>query len=492
MLNTRIFGMQVDTARLAGLCRYGASAGLLAAIGVNFFVRGGHDDQRALESLFLFTLAAVLVARPGRLAGALAPACVRPAALAGFFVLGVIASIPAFSMRFAFYEVATLFLLLLSGLAMADEIAAGGAGVLVRIFQAFGAICMLYLFRIAVVYVSAFAIGAQPDALDFTPGFSNYRFFNHMQTATLPLLVALTALAPRGARTRWAWALLAALWWALLAVTSARGTMAGLGVGCVVALTLRRRHAWSFLKAMALTAVGGLAVYAVFFFLIPEAAGFYPFGELGHTLERTIVSPVSGRAALWTRAAGLIGQHPLLGVGPLHFAHYASAPQLAGHPHDWALQIGAEWGMPALLCLCAAIGAGALALVRSGERIAAGDEQGQVILAALLVAGAAILVDGLVSGLLVMPQSQLAIALYIGCAVGWTRASNAARHAAPPPPVAWRVAAVAAVALAMLGLAGGVWPEIGDRVNGEPLTAQQAASNHGVAYSPRLWLAGFF
>lgn len=493
ILDNTIFDMRGGATWWARWRTGGASAALLAAIGANFLLSGGHDVQRALQAVFLFAFAAVMLARPARLGRALPTGAIASGSLAGFFVLGALASLFAFSARFALYEVATLLLLLLAALAVAGEIADAGDDGIVRVLQALAGICLLYGFKVAVVYVSVFAIGVQPDAGDFTPGFSNYRFFNHTQTATLPLLVALGMLAPRGAGMHRVWFLLAALWWALLAVTSARGTAVGLVAGCIAALALRRRHAWPFVKSMALTAAGGVAVYAVFFILVPVAAGFHPFGLFAQVIERSVADPASGRMALWSRALGLIAQHPLLGVGPLHFAHYAGEASMAAHPHDWVLQIGAEWGVPALLCFCAALGAGALALARSGERIAPADGRNQAILAALLASGAAIVCDGLVSGVLVMPQSQLAIALYIGCAAGWCQAVGAAGGAAPAPlPVAWRAGAAAVVAAAMLALAGGVWPEIVDRVNGEPLAGPQAAANHGSTYWPRLWLAGFF
>jgi O-antigen ligase len=492
ILDNPVIAETAGAMRLARLRKYGASVALLAVMGVNFFL-GGHDQQRALEVVFLLAFAGFMLASPGRLGRALPRGRVASGSLACFFILGAIASISALSARFAFYEVASLFLLLLVGLAVADEIAATGTDGLVRVLQAMAGICLLYGFKVVVVYVSVFAVGLQPDALAFTPGFNNYRFFNHTQTVTLPLLVALIVLAPRGTMIRWAWTLLTALWWALIAVTSARGTLLGLVVGCIVALALRRRHAGAFLKTMALTAVGGAVIYVVFFFLIPEAAGFHPFGVLARTVERTVANPDSGRMALWIRAVDMIAQHPLLGVGPLHFAHSVVDPTMASHPHDWALQIGAEWGLPALLCLCLAIGSGTRALARSGARIPDSDVRNRAILAALLVTGAAILVDGMVSGSLVMPQSQLAIALYLGCAVGWNRALGVGSDAVPAQlPMAWRVGAAAVVAAAMLALAAGVWPEIVDRANGEPLTAQQEAANHGYAYWPRLWRAGRF
>jgi O-antigen ligase len=472
--------------------KHAVSVALLAAIAGNFILPGGHDEQRALQVCLLLAFAVAALARPATLSAALPQSPVLRFSLAGFFLLGTVSSILAFSPRLALYEVASLMLLLLVALSVAAEIAGSGTDTLLRVLQALGAICLLYAFKIGLVYVSAFASGAQPDALDFTPGFNNYRFFNHAQTTSLPLLVLLFALTPRGSRLRWVWLMLAALWWALLAVTSARGTVAGLAAGCAVALALRRRHAFPFLRALALSAALGAAVYLVFFKWIPVAAGFLPFGELAHVVERSVADPGSGRQYLWQLAIDLIAAHPLLGAGPLHFAHYGARLSYGAHPHNWVLQIAAEWGIPALLCLAVAIGAGALALVRVGKRLPDGDLPSQDILTALIVAGAAILVDGLVSGVLVMPQSQLMIVLYIGCAAGWSRRfGNAGGTAATAAASPGRAGAAAVLVGAMLALGNGVWPEIVARVTHEPLTAQQQALNHGTPW-PRLWAQGYF
>lgn len=472
---------------------YGTAIALLLVIAANFFVRGGHDAQRTLEVVFLLGMGAVMLINTSALCAAMPRGKVVRYSLIGFFVLGTLASVAAFAPRFAAYEVGSLLLLLLVGLSVGNELAAGGTASTVRILFALGGIGLLYAFKLAVVYGAIFAIGAQPDVADFAPGFNNQRFLNHTQTMTLPLAVALLTLAPSTVRARALWLLLAALGCALLAVTSARGTAAGVAAGCVVALVLRRRHALPFLKMMALSVLAGAVFYYLFFVLIPLAAGFLPFGSIAQTIERTGADPASGRMFLWTHALDLAVAHPLLGVGPLHFAHQAAVVQSAAHPHNLLLQIGAEWGLPALLCLCLAIGAGALGLVRSGKRIAPHDARNQHILTALIVTGAALLVDSMVSGSLVMPQSQLTIALYLGCAVGWSRSAGATgASAAAPVKTASRFGAGAVVVAAMLGVAGGVWPEIVPRFNQEPLTAEQQAANNPAVTWPRLWHAGFF
>lgn len=467
-------------------CSYGA----VACLFLLFVQRGGHDDQRLLQIGFLLALAAALVVtgRASALTALLTP--VARWLLGGFFALGTLSAALALSPRHAFYEVSSLLLLAVLALAVGAEIARDRAEGMPRLLRAIGFVCLLYGFKIVVVYLSAFSLGQRVDAGDLAPGFNNYRFLNHAQTVTLPLLVLLYLLTPAASRMRWTWFALAALWWAVLYGTAARGSWLGLFAGCVLALVLRHRHALAFVRTMAFAALAGAAIYLVFFMLLPSLAGLGAFGEFSHVVERTVADPASGRLNLWRRALELVAAHPWLGVGPLHFAHYGAELHGGAHPHNWLLQIAAEWGLPALLCLVAAIGLALRGLVRSAGQIGAGDLRNQDTLAALCAAGGALLVDGLVSGSIVMPQSQLVIALYIGCALGWSAAFRSAVAPAGSGQVA-RAAAVIVVLGAMLGLWAAVAPDIGARWRHDPLTGHDAQVNQGGCW-PRMWLAGYF
>lgn len=467
-----------------------AGAALVAVL-LNFFQTGGHDQQRTIEVFFLCTLA-VLLAVSGRVRGlALLPSRAARGLLLAFFALGSVSALGSLVPRYAFFEVCSLLLLLALGLAIGAEIARDGAANLLRLLQVIGLVCLLYAFKIVVIYLSALSLGAQPFALDFSPGFDNYRFLNHAQTVTLPLLVLLFQLTPPTSRARWLWFALAAFWWTIVWATGARGTFLGMAVGCAGVAAIRHRQAAGFLKAMAATAIAGALAYLLLFEVVPKLAGLGSFGLLSSVVDRSVADPASGRERLWARAAELIAAHPMLGAGPLHFAHYAADVRTGAHPHNWAFQILAEWGIPAFLCLCSAIALGARALVRVAAGLKRDDLRNQHIAAALLATGAAILADGLVSGLLVMPQSQLLIAVYIGCAMGW------ARSLAPHQPGGRRAAhAATAVAVMLLlasaaGVAAAVWPELGERLGREPLTGAAAAVNHGTQW-PRLWLDGYF
>jgi putative inorganic carbon (HCO3(-)) transporter len=406
---------------------------------------------------------------------------------AAFFLLGAVSSVVAMSPRHAFLEVAIFLMLFLLALCVAGEIAGDSARYIPLVLRACAFGSLLYAIKIMVIYGTALSLRAQPGVDDFAPAFSNYRFLNHAQTISLPLLVLLCLLNKPGQKAKWGYLALTAFCWTLLFITSGRGTFVGLLAGTVGTLLMRGRHARAFCKTMLITALAGMAIYAIFFTLIPLAFGLEPFGVFGQLAQRTADYPTSLRVPLWLRAVDLIGAHPWLGVGPLHYAHSAIDGQLPAHPHDFILQIGAEWGLPALLCLLAAIGLSMRRLVLTASHIAADDHVNQNMLAAWIATGLAILVDGLVSGSIVMPVSQLWIALYIGCASGWAMSIESPHRPRRRPGLPRAVAAVLML-LALAALAIGIGPDMGGRGSlGAAAPKEDDFTNH-----PRIWLDGYF
>jgi O-antigen ligase len=462
---------------------------LCLALFANFMLVAGHDHQRLVE-IGTVLLGGAIVLTDRRMTAADAFKGSAGKALAAFFVLGLLGAARAFAPRFAAFEVTNFFLLYLFASAVATEIARNGPGSFLSVLRCLALACAPYVFLFIVAYFGGLSLGIPLALDDFTTNFSNIRFFNHAQTSTLPLLILLCCLTPRASKLRWLWLAVTAYWWMALFATTGRGTLLGVAAGCVAAAVMARRGAVPYLRQVALTAALGLLAYFLFLTIVPALLGVEGMRSFAYAFERTAADPTSARWPLWHLAIALIAEHPWLGVGPMHFAHYTGHLHIAAHPHDWLLQIAAEWGLPALLCLLIAVGLGARELLRAGTHICTDDTGNQAIRAALLVGAVAILVDGLVSGIFVMPQSQLAIALYLGCAIGWQRAVGPAAPVSAPDGVR-RAVGIACVAVAVAGVVAGAWPEALAKLRSEPLTPADQALNTGDQW-PRLWKAGYF
>lgn len=425
-------------------------------------VSGAHfyDNQRLIEiSCVLFALVLIWFQF---MHGAGTPQLLgRPLMLllALFFLLGLVSSSTAYSPRHAFLEWANLLLLCGAAWLVATEISAKGDLLLDKVLMLCGLACAAYLLLEIAIYLSVLKAGVQPKPSQLIVGFDNYRSFNYVQTISLPMLGLLAARMPdRGRRLFW-WGI-TALWWMLLFVSAGRGTFVGMAVAVAMVWGTLHKAATAWCRAMVLAGVAGLFAYLLFYAAIPLLMELEPFGLLFTTAERTIENPTSGRLQLWIRALEMVGKDPWLGAGPMHFAHYGRDLQLGSSPHNWPLQIGSEWGLPALLLLCSVLALALFKLWQLRKIVAVKDQD---TLTAWLVTGLAILGDGLVSGLIVMPTSQLWIVLYVGCAWGWTYSLSPAVKT-----VDFRLSAVHRIFISlcvlllmpMYALVNGIWPEL--------------------------------
>jgi O-antigen ligase len=462
---------------------------VIAAMAAGFLWSSGHDDQRCVELALLALLAPFMLARTGIAEQIVWMGRVGRCCLGMFFAIGAASMLAAFSLRHALYEWSILLLLLLAAAFLASELARAGQSGLQTVLRGVVVVGLLYSLRVILMYAAMLASGVQTNYQGLFLGFSNARFLNHVQTVLLPLVCLLYLQSPRTSAWRVASFALAVLWWAFLFLSEARATVLGLGAGCLFVFVLRRGQARSFLAAMALTALAGAVLYVLAFILLPMLVGLEPYHALSNVMQRTASDPTSRRNLLWGLALKLILAHPWLGIGPHHFAHEAASLSWGAHPHNFVFQIGAEWGLPALLCLLALIGLGMRGMIRRAARIAPDDGPNQRTLVVLLATGAAILVDGLFSGVLVMPQSQMAIMLYLACAAGWTRSLDNDALLRVPSATRWLASALTSVAVC--GLAYALVPGLASHAAHAPLTPSELAVNPGIQW-PRLWEAGYF
>ena len=202
----------------------------------------------------------------------------------------------------------------------------------------------------------------------------------------------------------------------------------------------------------------------------------------GATVMDRLDAGTNGRAALWAGALRIVGAHPWLGIGPMHFAY---VPTLGGaHPHNVVLQVAAEWGLPAAgLVVALGVGAGA-AWLRHARRAADAPWA-----AGLTCALAAAVANGLVDGVVIAPVSQMVAALGVGALLA--EALGPARGVPPrpvPPPAPWRGLALAAVALPAAAVLLAVAASDGPTLHRRGYDLRGAAVS---AYDlPRFWSTG--
>lgn len=458
-------------------------------LGLDMLLDGGyHDTQRGLQ-LAVLGVVALLTLLQLHTGAVRWPGMATPSLWLGLLAggLGVLSSVLAAFPAQAAFELGIFFFLFLTAWRVATEVAPASS---VRIPQALAWVVagsLLYGFKALLVYVIALVMGGQPNPANLIHGFDNYRFLNHGQTVTLPLLGLFICLVSandvRSRRWRAAGWVALVLWWMLLFMTAGRGTLIGVVVAMVCVGLWRQSLAWLWVRTMALGAVAGLLAYGVLYVGVPRWLGLEPFGFLGQVVQRSFDNPGSSRWALWTCAVQMVVQHPWLGAGPLHYAQVCAPLEIAAHPHNWVLQMAAEWGLLALGCVCAVLVIAWRALYACGAALDENDERGQAALTCWLATGCAIVLDGLVSGLLVMPVSQLWIAIYAGLAWGWARSL---RWGAKPPVTdsrAWRLVA-GAVILAVGGLL-----TVGVVAT---LASARSAESASLRLAPRAWGAGLF
>ncbi|MGF6096674.1 O-antigen ligase family protein [Pseudomonas sp. 18175] len=271
-------------------------------------------------------------------------------------------------------------------------------------------------------------------------GFSNKRFYGQFQTFTLPLL-ALPLLIPTVSRSLRAVVFtLLCVWWLIAIGGGTRGTWLGMAVAGVVLALLgpwgRRWLAWQ-LAAM----VGGMLLYGLAFTVLADYLGI----RMSAGASDRLTTSLSGRGPIWWQAWHMLAEHPWLGFGPMHFADIAN--KIAAHPHQAILQWASEWGVPSALCVATLAWRGGWATLGVLRERMLSSERSDLLRLCLFAALIGALVQSMVDGVIVMPNSQVWLALIVGWLMGLHVWQGPVTPAMPLAWTAWKGLSVLAVGL---------------------------------------------
>lgn len=446
-----------------------------------------HDGQRLAELALLgIIVLGVTMSRTGHgLANVWAglPCWIR-AALFAAFVLGLVSALQSHLPRWAMLEWGLLLLLLIVALAVAAGRRAGGVHIDQWIIMVLYASAVAYVAKMAVVYVAMLTVGASYgmgfNVRDLYTGFSNIRFFGFVQTMVLPFLLLPAMWWARTRAQRIVLGVVPALWWMLAVASGSRGAWVALAIGVLAVLLFGGHAGRRWIKWQITGLVCGLICYAVFVLLVPQLLE-QPASFL-HRAED--ITSLSLRDVIWTAAINFARENPFLGVGPMHFAYYANT--VAAHPHNVVLQFMAEWGMPAALSFTVVFATGGLAFARHVRRVAAvSDAQVGMNAVALLASLTGAAAQAMIDGVLVMPVSQILLALIIGWALGLYLAGDRETVQCGTPE---KMLGTALIVLAAGSVIYGVQPEIG-RI--EQREETYLAAHPGNPLFPRFWAQGW-
>ena len=389
-----------------------------------------HDQQRVAQVVIVLVVAVFAVlalrARP-QLAG------MTPGLRTAIVVMGALGAVSATQARmplWAFTELA----LMVGCLGIAWMAAVGRTYLRERfdrmLLWSLFAVCMAITVRALFNYVMALQASApQINPWQVLTGFSHLRFLGQFASLSLPLLAVPLLLSSLSRWQQLAVVLVLVLWWTVAISSGTRGTWLGMAVAmAVMALAGRGGRGWAATQVLAVA--GALALYMVWMHWLPEWLGV----ATTHTADERLTTSLSGRGELWTRAAQLMMAHPLLGAGPMHGADYLNRgpTQVIGHPHQSWLQWASEWGVPSALLLTTLVARGLWAALRTVARHERLMDLGAALAVGLTGAVLATLTQAMVDGVLVMPYTQLWLAL-VG---GWlfavhARAGDAFAHSSP-------------------------------------------------------------
>jgi O-antigen ligase len=440
-----------------------------------FWIDAWHNEQRAVQ-VILLVATGVCAVSIARFRVVLVPRSSAAYLVWAIALLGAVSAARASFVAPALAELSLHLLLVVLAAFTAVSVRQDPVRFSVWIRRGCLVLAGIHVAGVAARYAAMLTLERAPDLDVLLLGYSNPRFPTALYALLMPF-VAVLAVDPGEKMTlrRLGGVVLVLLW----CINIALGTRAiwfayALTLPLLVVLVGWRRVLPGAL-ALGSSALGGFLVYYLFFVAIPA------WLALGSGLPSHVdhLTSFSDRIYLWTQSLRVIIGAPLLGIGPMNLAGLGDS--FASHPHNWMLQVAAEWGVPALALLC-------LVLWRLGRqlRLKVRVERGNdADVLAPLAATTIGLCYGLVDGNLVMPVSQTAFALTLGILLG-----NA--FATAPTSTSGRRSLSPLVATLVLASASCLIVYVLDTLpkQGENESAWRRTSKYSDNLAPRFWQQG--
>lgn len=334
-------------------------------------------------------------------------------------VLSLISSVTAFFPFYAFVELSLLILLLLFVVSI-GELVEKNELIIYTAFITASVFVAIYFIKFGLSYIhfliNEYSFWLWPGkALEGElVGFSNIRFFNQVQSFTLPLLIGSTFFTfERNKLLGCLLVLLSIVWWMLLIQSAGRGIILSVLTAALFALIFFQDNTHKWMWYFLICLVLGFTAKFILFDVIPD---------IGDQTKSVLRGGGSGRLTLWPNVLMGSLERPLLGHGPMSFAN-VNTEFYRGHPHNSILQLFYEFGYPATLIILTGTYYGIKNWIYQSKKVfenlkGKALEKQTVIRVSLTVALFGGVLYSQFSGVIVMPLSQLWFAVVIGLMIG--------------------------------------------------------------------------
>jgi len=472
--------------RLASLLMFAALA-LVATLPLVAWLKDAtwHDQQRVGQTIAmaLSVVSATIAFGPGRLQPPPLLNSARRQLLAVLIAAGFVSACLAHESLWGFVELA----LWVGSLGVAWVVATmrrlHGAAVDRILMVVLFFTCAGLMARFVAAYLAAIIGGGSSlNAWLLVDGFSNPRFYGQFLTLALPLLLVPLLVSGDLRRHAAVAGVLVVFAWTAAIASGTRGTWLGLALAAVFLSWIGKAgRRWAGLQIAA--AVAGVALFWIALTVVPDVLGI----RIEHHAASRVNASLSQRDIIWRQAIEVAIQNPLLGIGPMQLADLPNG--VAAHPHQAWLQWAAELGVPSALLVTWLVLCGGRTLMPVLRARAKSTQEPDVLRLCLTGAIVGALTQSMVDGVLVMPYSQLWVALLGGWLIGLqpqaapsNSAASATRAASRRLLSLWLAAVGASVVMLSIVVVRD-YPHLAER-------EEAFATTFGGHFQPRFWAQG--
>ncbi len=399
-------------------------------------------------------------------------------AITVFFIFGILSALFSESPRHSFIEISLFILLFLTALYISSVITRNTITTSEWLMTTFVFAIALHFTAFLSQFIMVLQGRIEPSFAGLFTGFLNPRFENQWEGMILPILVG-TAIyyKDQSLKVFYITLFLSAFIWMNILFSSGRGVVIATFIGVLLTGILFKAHRKIWWKLNLSVLASGTVLYGLVIFAI------YLFTDTSMLANQHLIdSSSSGRLTLWLSALELTNLNPFIGIGPMQFSQL-DQNQIAAHPHNIILQLLVEWGVIAMLLAVAITVYGFIKWISFSTEQIKSNPESTILYSALTSAFITENLHALVSGVWVMPLSQLTLIIIIGWMYGLYIHMNT-----KPSTNSKQSFFITAILLTLITFIYGLYPELSHLSNWIQTSFETTGES---LMHPRLWSQGY-